>query len=189
MIVDFHGVAGRRTRGQQISRFDRSIRRGASTPHSAGKCHRVVTVSEFRVFGFHDHTGFETFGPTDDTRHLAVVSLGGELELAGLKSTGRKYIPPEELPDIFTLYEENIGMLTPMVAEELREAEKLYPEEWIRDSVKEAVLNNKRNIKYILKILENWAAKGKGVGTYQRHTKKADPDKYVKGRYGHMVRR
>ena len=73
--------------------------------------------------------------------------------------------------------------------EELLEAEKLYPEDWIRDSIKEAALNNKRNIKYILKILENWTAEGKGVGTYQRHTKKADPDKYVKGRYGHMVRR
>ena len=122
-------------------------------------------------------------------REVVEKIQAGELELAGLKSAGRKYIPPEELPDIFTLYEENIGMLTPMVAEELLEAEKLYPEDWIRDSIKEAALNNKRNIKYILKILENWTAEGKGVGTYQRHTKKADPDKYVKGRYGHMVRR
>jgi len=113
----------------------------------------------------------------------------GELELTGLKTAGKKYVPPEELPDVFTLYEENIGILTPMIADELREAEKLYPREWISDSIKEAVLYNKRNIKYILKILENWAAEGKNDGTYQRHPEKTDPDKYIKGKYGHMVRR
>ena len=113
----------------------------------------------------------------------------GELELTGLKATGKKSVPREELPDIYTLYEENIGILTPMVADELREAEKLYPKDWIGDSIKEAVLYNKRNIKYILKILENWAAEGKSDGTYQRHPQKTDPDKYIKGKYGHMVQR
>jgi DnaD/phage-associated family protein len=126
---------------------------------------------------------------TPSNREVVEKIQDGELELAGLKTTDRKYVPPEELPDIFTLYEENIGILTPMVADELREAEKLYPKEWINDAVKEAVLYNKRNIKYILKILENWAAEGKSDGTYQRHPQKTDPDKYIKGKYGHMVRR
>ena len=34
----------------------------------------------------------------------------------------------EKSPNIFTMYEENIGLLTPMIAEELRDAEKTYPE-------------------------------------------------------------
>ncbi len=126
---------------------------------------------------------------TAANRQVVEKIQNGELELTGLISTGKKYVPPEELPDIFTLYEENIGILTPMVADELREAEKLYPKDWISDSIKEAVLYNKRNIKYILKILENWAAEGKSDGTYQRHPEKTDPDKYIKGKYGHMVRR
>ena len=126
---------------------------------------------------------------TATNREVVAKIREGELELAGLKTTGRKYIPPEELPDVYTLYEENIGILTPMIADELREAEKLYPGDWIRDAIREAVLSNKRNIKYILKILENWAAEGKSDGTYQRHPKKTDPDKYIKGKYGHMVRR
>ena len=113
----------------------------------------------------------------------------GEITLPGVKAVGRQYTQPEELPDIFTLYEENIGIITPLVADELKETEKLYPKEWINDSIKQAVLNNKRNIKYILKILENWAAEGKSDGAYQRHSKKTDPDKYIKGKYGHMVRR
>jgi DNA replication protein len=126
---------------------------------------------------------------TASNREVVEKIQDGELELAGLKTTGKKYIPPEELPDIFTLYEENIGILTPMIADELREAEKLYPRDWINDAIKESVLHNKRNIKYILKILENWAAEGKSDGTYQRHPQKTDPDKYIKGKYGHMVRR
>jgi DnaD/phage-associated family protein len=126
---------------------------------------------------------------TASNRQAVEKIQSGELEIAGLKTSGEKYVPPEEVPDIFTLYEQNIGMLTPMIADELREAEKLYPAEWINDAVKEAVLYNKRNIKYILKILENWAAEGKSDGTHQRHPQKTDPDKYIKGKYGHMVRR
>ena len=79
-------------------------------------------------------------------------------------------------------------MLTPMIAEELREAEKLYPEGWIRDAIKEAVSLNKRSIRYIVRILERWSAEGKSDGTYRRYSK-TDPDKYIKGKYGHIVRR
>ncbi len=113
----------------------------------------------------------------------------GELELAGLKAGKSVPAPSGPLPDIFTLYEQNIGMLTPMIADELRDAEKLYPESWIRDAVKEAVLHNKRNIKYISRILQNWSIEGRSDGTYQRDSKATGPDKYFKGRYGHMVRR
>ena len=95
----------------------------------------------------------------------------------------------EDMPDVFTLYEQNVGMLTPMIAEELRAAERLYPPSWIKDAVKEAVALNKRNWKYIAAILERWSAEGKGSGTYRRDSKKTDPDKYIKGRYGHMVQR
>jgi len=113
----------------------------------------------------------------------------GELKLSGLKSKRQTYTATEERPDIFILYEQNIGMLTPMIADELREAEKLYPVEWLRDAIKEAVKQNKRKWSYIAAILEHWAAEGRGDGTYPRYSKKTDPDKYVKGKYGHMVQR
>jgi hypothetical protein len=76
-----------------------------------------------------------------------------------------------------------------MIAEELGDIERLYPAGWIREAFKEAVLRNKRNIRYIAKILERWSTEGKGDGTYQRDFKKAGPDKYIKQKYGHMVRR
>lgn len=125
---------------------------------------------------------------TNSDRQVVAKIQDGELILSGLKTEAQTDIETEELPDIFTLYEQNIGMLTPMIAEELGEAEKLYPVTWVKAAIKEAVTLNKRNWRYITKILEHWSAEGRSDGTYQRDSK-TDPDKYIKGKYGHMVRR
>ena len=126
---------------------------------------------------------------TESDRQIMAKIQNGELSLSGLKAKGQTPIDTEEPPDIFTLYEQNIGMLTPMIADELRDAERLYPETWIRDAIKEAVSLNKRSWRYIAKILERWSVEGKSNGTYRGDFKKTDPDKYIKGKYGHMVRR
>jgi DNA replication protein len=91
--------------------------------------------------------------------------------------------------NIFALYEQNIGIITPIVAEELKEAEGLYPSQWIEEAFKEAAALNKRSWRYIARILERWASEGKDSGERRRNIKKIDPDKYIKGQYGHMVRR
>ncbi len=136
------------------------------------------------------NTSEDVYFLNDDSSRQAVEKIRtGELKLAGLKTGAPEPVAAEPLPDIFTLYEQNIGMLTPMIADELRDAEKLYPKEWIHDAIKEAVLHNKRNIRYINKILENWSVEGRSDGTYQRDSKATGPGKYFKGKYGHMVRR
>jgi DnaD/phage-associated family protein len=101
--------------------------------------------------------------------------------------TGRGGQPPAI--NIFALYEQNIGIITPMIAEELKEAERLYPSQWIEEAFKEAVTLNKRSWKYIARILERWANEGKDSGEHKRDIKKDGPDKYVKGKYGHLVKR
>jgi len=126
---------------------------------------------------------------TESDRQTIARIQNGELVLSGLRAKEPTYIATEEPPDIFTLYEQNIGMLTPLIADELRDAEKLYPQTWIQDAIKEAVAHNKRSWRYIARILERWSAEGKGDGTYQRDFKKTDPDKYIKQKYGHIVRR
>lgn len=143
------------------------------------------------------HLALDKGGATEDVYFLntepdreAVAKIqSGELSLPGLKTGGQSYLEPEEPPDVFTLYEQNIGMLTPMIAEELKEAERLYPADWIRDAVKEAVNQNKRKWSYISAILERWSSEGRESGAHRRDSKKQDPDKYIKGRYGHMVQR
>jgi DnaD/phage-associated family protein len=91
--------------------------------------------------------------------------------------------------NIYMLYEQNIGIITPMIAEELQEAEKIYPPKWIEEAFREAVTLNKRSWKYIARILERWASEGKDSGEYKRDIKKDGPDKYTKGKYGHLVQR
>jgi len=93
-------------------------------------------------------------------------------------------------PNIFQLYEQNIGMITPKLADELKEAEKTYPASWLEEAFHEAVRQNKRRWSYIEAILKRWAEEGKDEGKPQKHYKgEIDPEEYFKGRYGHLVRR
>lgn len=62
---------------------------------------------------------------------------------------------------IFALYEQNIRPLTPLIAEELKEAERRYPDNWIHDAFREAVSLNKSNWRYIESILRRWEAEGR----------------------------
>ena len=74
----------------------------------------------------------------------------------------------KERPNIFSLYEQNIGMITPMLADKLRRAERDYPDSSQRDAFDIAVTNNKRNWAYIQRILENWAKHGKDASSATR---------------------
>lgn len=91
--------------------------------------------------------------------------------------------------NVFELYEQNIGVITPIIAEELRDAQRTYPAEWLADAFSEAVKGQKRNWKYISRILERWRVEGRGSGTNRSGAVPDDPDKYVRGRYGRVVRR
>jgi DNA replication protein len=114
----------------------------------------------------------------------------GEIQMPEFKVSSPVSPSPPEPSDIFTLYEQNIGMLTPLIADEMREAGKQYPESWIKEAIKEAAALNKRSWRYIDRILEHWSTEGKDDGTHRGHPQKnTDPDKYIRGKYGHMVQR
>ena len=66
-----------------------------------------------------------------------------------------------ERPNIFVLYEQNIGLLSPLIADELRDAADSYPAEWIETAFREAVLHNKRKWSYIRAILRRWETEGR----------------------------
>jgi DNA replication protein len=68
---------------------------------------------------------------------------------------------PMERPNVFKLYEENIGPLTPLIADALKDAEGTYSPEWITDAIELAVKNNKRNWKYCEAILKRWKEEGR----------------------------
>jgi len=123
---------------------------------------------------------------TESNRRVVNKLQSGELSLADALLQEKPYMK-EEKPNIFALYEQNIGLLTPMIAEELKEAEKLYPASWIEEAFKEATSLNKRSWRYIARILERWSSEGKGSGEFRRDFKKKGAT--FKERYGHLVRR
>ncbi|MFC1925801.1 DnaD domain-containing protein [Chloroflexota bacterium] len=128
------------------------------------------------------------FVNTKSNKRIVTGLQSGELSLKDTLTT-EPHIGKDKL-NIFSLYEQNIGPLTPMIAEELKEAENIYPVSWIEEAFKEAVDLNKRKWRYISRILENWDSEGKESGKSRRYSKKEeDPDRYIKGKYGHVVQR
>jgi len=64
-------------------------------------------------------------------------------------------------PNIFVLYEQTVGSLTPIIAEQLRDAELEFPPKWIEDAFAEAAKQNVRSWAYVKKILDIRSRKGK----------------------------
>ncbi len=93
-----------------------------------------------------------------------------------------------ERPSLVGLYEQNIGLVTPMLVDELREAEERYPQEWIEEAMREAVRANARSWRYIRKVLERWAANGRQDAPH-RAERPIDVEKYTSGAFGDLFRR
>ena len=96
---------------------------------------------------------------------LAMVRQGRVAELQSV-------IPDEarlrvKRSNIFQLYEQNIGVLTPLIADQLRDMEKTYAPEWIADAVEIAVSRNKRHLRYIQNILRRWETEGRDGDQYE----------------------
>jgi DNA replication protein len=111
---------------------------------------------------------------------------------ADLEGLGRLIPPPPEprepKPNIFELYEQNIGPLTPMVAEYLEDAEKEYPAEWFQPAFRRAVEQNKRSWSYIAAILRRWEAEGPDYEKAGRDLEGPGRKRPLSGRYRPFVR-
>jgi DnaD/phage-associated family protein len=91
-----------------------------------------------------------------------------------------------ESPNIYRLYEEHIGPLTPMIAEKLHDAEDSYPPKWIEDAFRIAVENNVRRWSYVEAILKRWQEGGRDERTDRRDTEK-DRRRYIEGEFSEFI--
>jgi DNA replication protein len=89
-----------------------------------------------------------------------------------------------EQPNIFRLYEQNIGLLTPMLADELRDAEATYPKAWIEDAFRQAVRQNARSWAYVRKVLER-RERSEKRGARGRTAE--DRRRYIEGEYADHI--
>ena len=94
--------------------------------------------------------------------------------------------PPVERPNIFILYENSIGPLTPLAADALRDAEKIYSPEQIEEAFSEAVKRNKRSWKYVEAILRNRKEEEDAKEQTGRDPEK-DRRKYIEGKYSDFI--
>jgi DnaD/phage-associated family protein len=98
----------------------------------------------------------------------------------------RAYIPNKS--NVFKLYEENIGALTPLLADMLKEAEKNYPSAWFEEAIEIAVSRNIRNWKYIEAILARWKENGKDERRDSEDSVK-DAKRYTDGEFSEFLKR
>jgi DnaD/phage-associated family protein len=87
------------------------------------------------------------------------------------------------------VYEQHIGVVTPMILAELQRAEAQYPATWVPDAIREAVLANVRSWRYIAKILARWSKDGRGDATPVTPGMEIDVTRYTDGAYGDLFRR
>jgi DnaD/phage-associated family protein len=148
---------------------------------------------------------FERAAARGSLLHVTVEGAGGPEDLyfmntargrnavraieAGLFVPGGRECPVAlvaERPTIYALYEQNIGPLTPMIGEQLREAEDEYPAAWIEEAIRLAVERNARHWRYVSAILKRWQAEGKDSGTVQQPTQ-ADRYRYIQGELSDFI--
>jgi DNA replication protein len=94
--------------------------------------------------------------------------------------------PSPERPNIFKLYEENIGPLTPLIADALKDSEKTYPPDWVAEALGIAVKNNKRNWKYVETILRRWKEEGHAKKQDRRDAQE-DGSRYTEGEFADFI--
>ncbi|MBP7689162.1 MAG: DnaD domain protein [Thermoflexales bacterium] len=101
-----------------------------------------------------DRSGGRYLFLNDELGRAAAESIkhGGSIEEA----------PAVQLrPNIFTLYEQSIGSLSPLIADQLRDAEKEFAPQVIEEAFAEAARQNVRSWAYVRKILDSRGRKGK----------------------------
>jgi DNA replication protein len=94
-----------------------------------------------------------------------------------------------ERPSIFMMYEQNIGLVTPIIADRLVEAIERYPEAWIEEAISQAVSYNRRNWRYVQRILETWATEGRTDEANRGDSSRdLNREKHLRGKYAHLFK-
>lgn len=106
---------------------------------------------------------------TEGDRRAAAAIQRGRLVVSDKAATGTPTVIRQGAPDIFTLYEQTVGLINPLVADRLTAAELEFPAEWIHDAFQIAAEQNKRSWAYVHAILMRWRTEGKDDGELGRH--------------------
>jgi DNA replication protein len=120
------------------------------------------TLLRFATRAGHESRTWYYVNTIENQTRLQQMATGAAPPLDELRHGDAMPVVEPERPNVFRLYEQNIGLLTPLLAERIVGALERYPGAWIEEAIAEAVAYNRRNWRYIARILENWAVAGRG---------------------------
>lgn len=160
--VTFEELRGDATLMQSLAFKPEQLKRGLEKGVACGALLQVQA----------DGAAWYFFNSPESRRALEKIQ-NGELKLAADARVVNQ--DAQETPNIFKLYEQNIGALTPIIADELKEAETDYPPQVILDAFRIAAENNVRSWKYVSKILLDWTRKSQDEKTRRPSSRERRP--------------
>ncbi len=166
-VISFNELLADETLVQSLALIDEDIEQALSQG-----LHRAVERGTLLYAQVEDQTGSHHLYYLNSERGRQAHAKVKAGELGVVATSGAEVAPPTKRPNIFELYEDNISLLSPIIADELKDAEATYPPEWIEDAFKIAVENNVRKWSYIRAILERMATAGRGDPKKQQETGK-----------------
>ena len=121
--------------------------------HNSGSRERIIASMSARKDG-------------DSRRKKAAAIPQSTSESTTESANAEKQQPQDEAerPNAFKIYEQNVGLLTPLIADAIKDMLKTYPPEWVEDAIKETALSGGKSAKYAEKVLQRWEREGKSTG-------------------------
>ncbi|MEO0564509.1 MAG: DnaD domain protein [Chloroflexota bacterium] len=122
-----------------------------------------------------------------ETLYFMNTALGREAQQAVkqgryFRGDAVEILPPR--PNIYRLYEQEIGPITPMIAEGLRDLENDYPPGWLPEAVRVAAEQQAKHLKFIRAVLERWRKEGRREDEITGRHGSESNSRSAKERYG-----
>lgn len=122
----------------------------------------ITTTTNVVVDNYNNKTlsSSSSSAPTEPDLSLTDNSNQNEPQQPAAPPTVQPDAVAEGYPDLVRLYENNIGLVTPIMSGTLKTALRTWPREWIERALEIAVRNEKRTWRYVEGILANWTREG-----------------------------
>jgi len=118
-----------------------------------------------------------------------------KVKIKDKEETKEESISSLSIEDVFEVYRKEVMESPDEISEDMENqlvlATERFTVPWVIDAIREGVRRKRKDWQYITGILKNWKRYGKDADfpSNKGLSGKQDPDKYIKGPYGHMVQR
>lgn len=152
---------------ERLERKTALSRQGIADTLDALKQNNMITVSEvMSKLGTNNYTVNLNALTRAESSHLTRPSQATglprvkPLDLNHPLTTIKPSTTTAHTSNNYQTYEQNIGPLTPLIADAIKDAEETFTAAWVSRAIAEAAASNARSIKYIFGILAGYKQRG-----------------------------